>query len=188
VGAGRKRRPAAVIRPIIFDSAGGDSGLLDLRQRTFQVRGRTVTHHYVHFGEVVVILARDEEGRVLAVRQYRAALDREILELPAGRVEAGEGPEAAARRELEEETGYRAERLERLLWFWPTPGYSDEVIHVFTASGLRRTAPRPDPGEDIRLVPLTPAECERAVRAGEIRDGKSLVALLALRANLHVPD
>ncbi len=161
--------------------------MLEIRKRSFEVRGREITHHYVHFPQVVVVAARDPEGRLLAVRQYRGALDREILELPAGKLEAGEAPEVAAIRELEEETGYRASQVDRLLWFWPTPGYSDEVIHVFVATGLRPTAARFDEGEELHLVRMTLPECEAAVRAGEIRDGKSLVALMALRTGLRMP-
>lgn len=153
----------------------------EFRERTFSVRGRPVTHRFLELGEVVTVLARDAGGRVLLVRQYRAALDRPTLELPAGWCEPGEPPAAAAARELEEETGYRARAVEPLLSFWPAPGYSTEVIHVFAAGGLERTATRFDEGEEIDLVSLTDAECEAAVRSGEIRDGKSLVALMAAR-------
>lgn len=161
--------------------------MLEWQQRSFTVRGRSVTHQYVHFPQVVVVLARDEEDRVLAVRQYRGALDREILELPAGKVEPGEELPAAAVRELEEETGHRAGRVEHRFWFWPAPGYSDEVIHVFVASDLTPTAPNPDEGEELQLVRLSAEECAAAIASGEIRDGKSLLTLLAMGAGLRQP-
>ena len=161
--------------------------MLRLDRRSFEVRGQTVTHEFVRFPEVVVVLARDQEGRLLFVRQYRGALDQRILELPAGRIEGGENPEAAAARELEEETGYRAGRVEALFTFWPAPGYSDERIWVFAASGLQRTQTHFDPGEDLELVPLADAEWEAAMRSGELRDGKTLLSLLAARAELRVP-
>jgi ADP-ribose pyrophosphatase len=154
---------------------------LELASRTFRVRGREVTHRFLHLGEVVCVLAREADGRVLMVRQYRAALDRRILELPAGWCEPGEPPEAAAVRELEEETGYRPRRVERLLSAWPAPGYSSEVLHLFAAHDLERTAPRPDDTEEIELVRLTDEECLRAVQQGAVRDGKSLLALMAVR-------
>ena len=153
--------------------------MLHLRERQFFVRGRRVTHYYLDLPEVVVMLAHDPEGRVLLVRQYRGALDRETLELPAGRCEPRETPEDAARRELEEETGYRADRLEPLLRFWPTPGYSSELIHAYEARGLHATATSFDEGEELTLVRLTPSECEAAVRTGEICDGKTILTLLA---------
>ena len=161
--------------------------MLRLERRSFEVRGRTVTHEFVRFPQVVVVLARDPGGCLLFVRQYRAALDRRVVELPAGRVEPGEAPAAAAIRELEEETGYRADAVEPLVSFWPAPGYSDECIWVFQASGLRRTQTAFDPGEDIELVRWEDARWEEALRTGELRDGKTILALLAWRAGLRVP-
>lgn len=159
---------------------------LRLERRSFVVRGHRVTHEFVSFPEVVVVLARDPEGRLLFVRQYRGALDRRILELPAGRIEPGEAPEAAAARELEEETGYRAGQLEPRFTFWPAPGYSDERIWVFAASGLQRTQTRFDPGEELELVPLGDPDWEGLMRSGELRDGKTLLSLLAMGAGLRV--
>ena len=161
--------------------------MLRLDRRTFTVRGQMVTHEFVRFPEVVVVLARDPEGRLLFVRQYRGALDRRILELPAGRIEPGEAPAAAAARELEEETGWRPRQVEPLFTFWPAPGYSEERIWVFVAGDLERTATRFDPGEEIELVPLSDAEWEGAMRSGGVQDGKTLLSLLAWRAGLRVP-
>jgi len=160
--------------------------MLDIRQRSFTVRGRTVVHYYVQLPEVVVILARDPQGRYLLVRQYRGALDREVLELPAGKCEPGESPAEAAARELEEETGYRPGRLQYMVSFHPTPGYSSELIHAFRADGLQATATRFDDGEELTLVALTPAECEQAIRSGELRDGKSILTLLMDRIGWSV--
>ena len=150
-------------------------------ERTFTVRGQAVTHRFLRLGAVAAVLARDGAGRVLLVRQYRAAVDRRTLEVPAGFAEPGESPQAAAARELEEETGYRARTLEPVLSFWPVPGYSTERLHLFAASDLERTATRFDPGEDIALELLDDGACEAAVRSGEICDAKTLVALMAAR-------
>lgn len=156
-------------------------------ERTFTVRGRAVTHRFLRLGAVAAVLARDEAGRVLLVRQYRAAVDRRTLEVPAGFAEPGESTEAAAARELEEETGHRARILVPVLSFWPVPGYSTECLHLFAASGLERTATRFDPSEDIELARLDDAGCEAAVRSGEICDAKTLVALMAARLGWHGP-
>ncbi len=152
--------------------------MLDIRQRTFTIRGRPITHYYVHLPEVVVVIAQDAEGRYLLVRQYRGAIDRQVLELPAGKCEPGEPPATAAARELEEETGYRADRLEYLLSFHPTPGYSSELIHAYRATGLQQTETHFDEGEDLVLVLMSPAQCQEAIRSGQLQDGKSILALL----------
>ncbi len=152
--------------------------MLDIRQRTFSVRGRRIVHYYVQLPEVVVVLARDGDGNYLMVRQYRGALDQQVLELPAGKCEPGEDPAQAAARELEEETGYRADHLEYILSFHPTPGYSSELIHAFRAEGLHPTATHFDEGEELVLVALSPKECEEAIRSGRMRDGKSILTLL----------
>lgn len=160
---------------------------MDTGSRTFTVRGREVTHHYLRRPPVAVIAARDAEGRYLLVRQYRAALDEEIVELPAGRAESGEAIEATARRELEEETGHRAGRMAYRFSFHPTPGYSDEVVHAFEAGELRPTATRFDPSEEIELLRLSPGEVDAALRSGRIHDGKTMLTLLALQAGLRRP-
>lgn len=126
----------------------------------------------------VACLAVHDDGRVVLVRQWRHAVGAAVWELPAGRLDPGETPEAGARRELEEETGLRAARLEKISEYWTTPGFCDEAMHLFRATGLTRVPPRPEPDE--RLEPLeTSYEQARAMMArGELREGKTLVALL----------
>jgi ADP-ribose pyrophosphatase len=119
-----------------------------------------------------------DDGRVVLVRQYRYAVDALVWELPAGRRDGGESPEEGARRELEEEVGLRAARLEPLLTFWTTPGFCDEVMHLFRATGLDPVPPRPEADERIEHATFTVDEAMAMVRRGEIREGKTLVALL----------
>ncbi len=159
--------------------------MLPIGERTFEVRGVPHTHYWVKVGPVVVVQAVRADGRRLLVRQYRAALDRRTLEFPAGHCEPGESPEAAARRELEEETGHVATEMRHLVRFEPAPGYTDEVIHAFRAEGLRHTTTSFDPGEDIEVVAWTPAEIEAAATAGRLTDGKSLLLWLADRASFR---
>ena len=132
----------------------------------------------VAFGQSVVVLPVMDDGRVLLIRQWRAAVGGWVLEAPAGRVEPGETPEQAAARELEEETGYRASRLVRLYTAYVSPGYSDEVQHGFVAYGLVRTRQSPEPDEVIRLAPVRPEEYLSSL-AGGVADVKT-VALVAL--------
>ena len=119
-----------------------------------------------------------DDSRVVLVRQYRYAVDAFVWELPAGRRDAGESPEEGAQRELEEEVGLRAARLEPLLTFWTTPGFCDEVMHLFRATGLEPVPPRPEADEKIEHATFTLDEAMAMVKRGEIREGKTLVALL----------
>ncbi len=126
----------------------------------------------------VAALPVDDDGRLTLVRQYRYAVDALVWELPAGRIDPGETPEAGARRELEEEVGLRARFLEPMLTFWTTPGFCDEVMHLFRATGLTSVPPRPEADERIEAGRFTLLEAEAMIRRGEIREGKTLVALL----------
>jgi ADP-ribose pyrophosphatase len=126
----------------------------------------------------VAALPVHEDGRVVLVRQYRYAVDAAVWELPAGRRDPGETPEEGARRELEEETGLRAARLEPLLVFWTTPGFCDEVMHLFRASALESGPARPEADERIETATFTLPEALAMISRGEIREGKTLVALL----------
>lgn len=123
------------------------------------------------------ILAETQEGAWVLVRQYRYAVGAEILEIPAGTLEPGESPEACARREIVEETGYRAVSLVPLGRYLPAPGYSDEVIHLFRARVEPDPAgPAPDSDESIRCVLRRASDVVDDIRNGSITDGKTLAA------------
>jgi ADP-ribose pyrophosphatase len=130
-----------------------------------------------HPGAVTVIAVRDDDKLVM-VRNRRVAVDRWLVEFCAGKLERGEDPAIAASRELEEETGYRAERLLKLGAFFTTPGFSDEIMHVFVASKLTPVAQRLEPGEELEVVVMDRSELEAAVATGAITDGKTLGAYL----------
>ena len=124
----------------------------------------------------VVPFLSDRE--VLLIRQYRHATGGMILEVPAGKLDDGETPEVCAMRELEEESGQRAGRLEALGAIWTTPGFCDERIHLFAAFDLTPVPHRPQHDEIIELVPMPLGRAVEAVWSGEIRDAKSALALL----------
>ena len=130
-----------------------------------------------HRGSVAVLPVHDD-GRVVLVRQYRYPVDALVWELPAGRLDPGESPEEAARRELEEEVGLRPLALEALTVFYTTPGFCDETMHLFRATGLQSVAARPEADERIEASTVTLSEARDMIRRGEIREGKTLVALL----------
>jgi ADP-ribose pyrophosphatase len=138
-----------------------------------------------HSGSVVIMAVDDTRGgpRVLLGRQYRYPADDYLWELPAGRIDEGEDPLAAAKRELLEETGYTAQHWKRAAFFYATPGYCDETMAIYLARGLKRGKAQPEEDEVIskRLFPL-PALL-RMVEKGTIRDGKSLIGLLWLKVS-----
>ncbi|HXQ28394.1 MAG TPA: NUDIX hydrolase [Gemmatimonadales bacterium] len=129
----------------------------------------------------VVPCASDPTGpdpTILMIRQYRYATGGALWEVPAGTLGPGEQPEACARRELLEEAGVRAGRIERLTSIWTTPGFTDELIHLFWAQDLTPAAAAPEPDEFIEVVPRPLSEVLAAIGAGEIRDAKTIVAIL----------
>ncbi len=121
---------------------------------------------------------RDSDPRVLLIRQFRHAADDYIWEVPAGRLDGDESPEACARRELEEETGMRAESVERLTTIYTTPGFTDERIHLFLARGLSTGKQGREADEFMELHTLRWSEVMAMVRSGEMVDAKSLTSLL----------
>jgi ADP-ribose pyrophosphatase len=127
----------------------------------------------------------DNGARVLLIRQYRYAADRFLYEVPAGRMDQGEPPIACARRELLEETGCVATTLTSLGGFFTTPGFIDEFIYAFMASGLTRGDPKPESDEFIQPVSHTLKDGLRMIERGEIVDAKTIVALFMADRLIH---
>jgi ADP-ribose diphosphatase len=145
--------------------------------------GIVVQRDIVRHGGSVVILAVDDAGpepQVLLERQYRYAADAVLWELPAGSIDRAESPLAGAKRELLEETGYRAKKWSRALHFYPSPGFVDETMTIYLARGLTPGPARPEEDEFIacRLVPLSRAL--EMIQSGSIRDGKTVAGVLWL--------
>ena len=124
---------------------------------------------------VVPFLSDDE---VLLIRQYRHAAGGMILEVPAGKLDDGEDPALCAARELEEEAGCRAGRIESLGWIWTTPGFTDERIHLFAGFDLQEVGHRREPDEYIETLRMPLAEALDLVWRGELTDAKSALALV----------
>ncbi len=129
-----------------------------------------------HSGGASVLCVR--EGKVALVKQFRYAYGEAIYEIPAGKLNAGEDPFLAAKRELEEETGLVADRLVHRFTLYPTPGYTNEKIYIYEAEGVRAGAQHLDEGEflNVEFVPVPEALC--MVEDGTIKDAKTIVALL----------
>lgn len=165
-----------------------DGRYLQFRIDTVErVDGSRATREVVGHPGAVAVVALDEDGRVALVRQYRSPAGRILLEIPAGTLDAdeetgeAEDPDRAARRELEEETGYRAESWRRLARFWTAPGFATEIMSLYLATDLRpadgdRLGPDVDERLELEWRPLD--EALAAAERGEIQDAKSLVGLL----------
>lgn len=145
---------------------------------------REIAHHP---GGAVVVPVLDD-GRIVMVRQLRYPLEKHILELPAGKLSPGEAPEHAARRELEEETGWVAGRLTKLISIYTTPGFCDEELHLYLGTGLH---PAPDghkreEGESSMTIHLFALnDALRMIETGEIKDSKTIVGLLLAEKHLR---
>jgi ADP-ribose pyrophosphatase len=120
----------------------------------------------------------DDDPEVLLIRQYRYAADGYLYEVPAGRLDAGESPADCANRELREETGYTADRVEHLFTMFTTPGFTDEKIHLFLATGLTLGESAREADEFLELVPTRLSRALSMVEQGEIQDAKTALALL----------
>jgi ADP-ribose pyrophosphatase len=144
--------------------------------------GRVTTRETVEHPGSVAIVGVTTEGQVLLLRQSHHAIGRTLLGIPAGTLEPGETPEACARRELQEETGYRAGTLEKLVSYYTSPGYTNEQMTIYLARHCVPAGGTIDPDELIRLVPTPLAEIPRLVTPGpdQVEESKTLVGLLLL--------
>jgi ADP-ribose pyrophosphatase len=153
--------------------------VVNLRVDTVELPdGRTSQREIVEHRGAVVIVAVDHQGRVLLVRQFRKAVEQELLELPAGTLDPGEGAQACALRELQEETGFQAGKLESLGVFYSSPGFCTELLHLFLATELRPGHLSGDDDEDIEVIAVPLAHIPQLIASGEIKDAKSVVGLL----------
>lgn len=141
--------------------------------------GLEIRRAIVHHGGSAVMMPVDERNRILLVRQYRLPARTSLWELPAGRVDRGETLLAAAKRELAEETGYRAGRWKKLASFYVSPGYVSEKMTIFLATGLTEGTATPMEDERIRMRWFTPKELDRWIGAGKIVNAKTLIGFLA---------
>jgi ADP-ribose pyrophosphatase len=142
--------------------------------------GVKAVREVVHHAGSVVILAHASDSRIVMVRQYRYAVRECLWELIAGGMEPGEQPLAAARRELLEETGYRAAKCRLLFDFFPSPGILTERMFLVEATGLTQAQAQPDPDENLEVGHFSLIKLSKMIRSKEIRDGKTLLGLMWL--------
>ncbi|MGI9861217.1 NUDIX hydrolase [Moorella naiadis] len=154
--------------------------ILNLRRDKVRLpNGREASREVVEHPGAVAIIALDAEKNVYLVRQYRYPINRATLEIPAGKLDAGEEPLACAQRELAEEVGLAAAEWQPLLTFYSTPGFSNEIMHLFLATGLRPHREKADDDEFIEIVRVPLAEAVTMALGGELQDAKSIAGILA---------
>jgi len=155
------------------------------RHQIEQSTGRKARRDLVRNTDAVAVVAVDDAENVILVQQYRISAGRVMTEIPAGKLEIGEDPQAAALRELEEETGYAAGRVEKLMVFRGSVGFLCEKVYIYLVTGLKAGAAHPDEGEMVNVLRMPLSEAAERCASGEWEDGKTQAAILAARYRLN---
>ncbi|UOQ93655.1 NUDIX hydrolase [Halobacillus shinanisalinarum] len=145
--------------------------------------GQTSKRELIKHPGAVAVIALTDEGKIVFVEQYRKALEKSILEIPAGKLEEGEKPEITALRELEEETGYTTDQLKLITSFYTSPGFADELVHLYFTDRVKPLEKAVDMDEDefVEVRELTLEEAEQLSVEQRIHDAKTAYALLYLK-------
>lgn len=145
--------------------------------------GKESKREIVNHPGAVAIIPITDEGKIILVEQYRKALERSIIEIPAGKLEQGESPELTARRELEEETGFGCHELTYVQSFATSPGFADEIIHLYVAKQLYKIEEKAELDEDefVSLMEVSLEEAEQMVREQQIFDAKTAFAVVWMK-------
>jgi len=139
--------------------------------------GRITTREIVHHSDCIAIIAIDDDGNILLVSQFRKAVEKELLEIPAGGIEPGEDPVTAVIREMQEETGYLPKKVESLGGFYSAPGYCTEYLYLYLATELVPSRLFAEDTEGIKVVRVPTDQIPELITAGTIRDAKSIAGL-----------
>lgn len=156
--------------------------IINLRRDKVTVENGTSYREIIEHNGGAVLAAVTDEGKMVMVRQYRKPAERVMLEVPAGKIDAGETPLQTARRELKEETGYTPSKVEYLTDFYPSVGYSEEVLYLYLCTGLTAGETCPDENEALDILEIDIEELYRMVLNAEIRDAKTIIAIMMVRS------
>ncbi|MFB5282051.1 MULTISPECIES: NUDIX domain-containing protein [Peribacillus] len=145
--------------------------------------GKTSKREIIKHPGAVAVIAITDDGKIVMVEQYRKAMERSLVEIPAGKLEPGEEPLKTAERELEEETGYVCERMEHVISFYTSPGFADELVHVYVAHQLskKEDAASLDEDEFVEVIELTLEEAQQYIEEEKIYDAKTAYAVQYLQ-------
>ncbi|AKL95319.1 ADP-ribose pyrophosphatase NudF [Clostridium aceticum] len=140
----------------------------------------------VEHAGAVGILAVTEDQKIVLVKQFRKPIEETILEIPAGKLEAKENPAECAIRELSEETGYTTAKVKKLLEFYSSPGFTNEILHIYLAEDLQEGVAHPDEGEYVETLHMSLDDALEKIAKGEIKDAKTVIAVLAYKNMLNM--
>ena len=158
-----------------------DGKIVQVDEYSLTIEGRKVRREIVKHPGAAAILAFDEKGKIILVRQHRFPQGY-ILEIPAGTLEKGESPKRCALREIQEEIGYKAKGMTRLITYYPSVGYNTEAIHCFVASGLTRVKKKLDTDEFITVKKMELSRLIKMIKSGKIIDSKTICAVMVYAA------
>lgn len=156
-----------------------DGKVVNLRVDTVELPDKKYSKREIieHAGAAAVV-PLTEDRRVILVKQFRKPVEEVLYEIPAGKLETKESPEKCALREMAEETGYTAGSLEKIISYYASPGFSNEIIHVYVAKNLTEGKARPDEDEYLEVIAVPLDEALAMIHRGQIRDSKTIVGLL----------
>ena len=158
-----------------------EGNIINLRRDEVTVQNGTSIREIVEHKGGAVLAAVTNEGKLVMVRQYRKAARRVMLEAPAGKIDPGEASEITAKRELKEETGYTAQHIRFLMRFYPSVGYSEEIVYLYLCTGLEAGETDFDENEALDIEEYEIDELYEMVMAGKIEDGKTIIAILTVK-------
>ena len=157
-----------------------DGRVIKVRVDTVETAsGRQTTRDIVEHADCIAVVAVDADDNILLVKQFRKPIEKELLEIPAGGIDAGEDPVTAVQREMREETGFFPQKVERLGGFYSAPGYASEYLYLYLASDLIPSQLFAEDTEGIEVVRVPVTEIRELVIQGKIQDAKSVAGLLA---------
>lgn len=164
-----------------------EGAILNLRRDKVEViNGRTSHREIVEHNGGVAMIAIKEDGKVIMVRQFRKPIEKVIMEIPAGKIEKGEEPYNTAVRELKEETGYTAGKIEYLTKFYPSVGYSKEVLYIYLCTDLVAGETEFDENEALDIFEMDLDELFKMAANGEIEDAKTVIAIMQAWAKIKL--
>jgi len=175
-----KKGDAGLIETFVSKKVIWSGRAVDFRVDTIRLpNGKKATREYIDHPGAVGVVPFVDKDHIAMVRQYRHPVGEVTLELPAGKIDKGESLLTCVKRELNEETGYTAKKIRPLLQYWPTPAFANEVLHLYVATGLTAGKMHTDDDEFLRCVVVPFKKAVKMALNGEIKDSKTIVALLA---------